>query len=355
MKDAASHGGAFFSAIGEDFRHLERASRIISADVLDAWFDPAPAVLKRLREHLPFLMRTSPPLHAEGLTEAIAAARGLPRECILTGAGSSSLLFHCLPRLVRGESLVVLLDPTYSEYEYLCDYVIGASILRHRLEGDFRVKGEKLTELCREVEPQAVLLVNPNNPTGQLWKRRGVEKFLSQLSDEVFVLVDETYIDFAGEDESLEKLAARRPNMAVVKSMSKAYALGGFRIGYLVAEPALVGRLRKFLPPWPAGLPAQVAAVEALRHISYYRRRWQQTRRLRESQRRRLKARDTDANWVLLEVDEPKRVAASLREKGIFVREFSTLNPEWDNRMLRIAIKSEAQNRRIAAAVRHAL
>ena len=64
---ACFHGGAFFGAIGADFSSLERRHSIINADVLDAWFPPAPAVIESLREHLPWLMRTSPPTTCEGL------------------------------------------------------------------------------------------------------------------------------------------------------------------------------------------------------------------------------------------------------------------------------------------------
>lgn len=71
----ALHGGAFFDAIGVDLRHLERVSEVVSADVLDAWLDPSPCVIATLREHLPFLLRTSPPSHAEGFVAEISAIR----------------------------------------------------------------------------------------------------------------------------------------------------------------------------------------------------------------------------------------------------------------------------------------
>src|SRR5437764_9404775 len=87
------HGGRFFEAIGTDFQTLGREAHVISADVLDAWFDPAPQVIRKVREFIPFLLRTSPPIYAEGLVRAIARTRGLSEDSILTGAGSSDLLF----------------------------------------------------------------------------------------------------------------------------------------------------------------------------------------------------------------------------------------------------------------------
>src|SRR5262249_9846523 len=82
------HGGAFFSAVGTRFESLERNREIINADVLDAWFPPAPGVLTALQQYLPWLLRTSPPTACEGLIEAIAQARGVNHDNVLLGAGS---------------------------------------------------------------------------------------------------------------------------------------------------------------------------------------------------------------------------------------------------------------------------
>ncbi|MCW1884814.1 GNAT family N-acetyltransferase [Luteolibacter flavescens] len=109
------HGGAFFGAIGAGFTSLERRHDIINADVLDAWFSPAPAVTDALRDHLPWLMRTSPPTDCEGLVVAISTARGIPASCVLPGAGSSDLIFRAFPRWLDSWSHVLLLDPTYGE------------------------------------------------------------------------------------------------------------------------------------------------------------------------------------------------------------------------------------------------
>jgi histidinol-phosphate/aromatic aminotransferase/cobyric acid decarboxylase-like protein len=93
----AFHGGKSFEAIGEDFQSLKRGVEVIRGDVLDAWFDPSPKVLQKLREFLPFLVKSSPPADGKGLVESISRARGIPHECVLIGAGSSDLIFTCLP------------------------------------------------------------------------------------------------------------------------------------------------------------------------------------------------------------------------------------------------------------------
>jgi hypothetical protein len=79
------HGGDFFKAIGDQFDELERKEKIINADVLDAWFPPAPAAVEIMQKHLEWIMRTSPPTHAEGLTRTIAQVRGVEPGCVLPG------------------------------------------------------------------------------------------------------------------------------------------------------------------------------------------------------------------------------------------------------------------------------
>src|SRR5258705_1643968 len=107
---ACFHGGAFFKAIGEKFDSLANSRRIINADVLDAWFPPSARLLTALTEHLPWLLRTSPPTACEGLVEAIAEARGVAPENVLPGRGSSDLIFPTFRELLTPASRGLMLD-----------------------------------------------------------------------------------------------------------------------------------------------------------------------------------------------------------------------------------------------------
>ena len=350
----AYHGGASFQAIGTDLTHLERAGQVIAADVLDAWFDPAPEVLETLRRHLAFLLKSSPPSHAEGFIEELARRRGVPRESVLAGAGSSSLLFACLPRLLEPGRTVLVLDPMYSEYEHIAGTLLGCPVARLALreEDGFRVSAAALAEAVRRHRPQAVLLVNPNNPTGQYWPREEALAFLRAAGEDTLVVVDETYLEFAGEGLSLEAEAARRRNLAVVKSMSKVYALSGARVGYMVLHPETADRLASWLPPWPVGLLSQAAAMQALRHPEYYRGKYEETRRLREEFRqlvRHLHPLESQTNYFLVRPENPPELAARLRAANIFVREF--FDAPLAGKYLRIAVRSAGENRRMAEAM----
>lgn len=355
--EEAFHGGAFFEAIGVDLRHLERSSEVISADVLDAWFDPAPSVLALLRENLPFLLRTSPPNHAEGFVEEVARARGVPEESVLPGSGSSSLLFHCLPHVLAQGSPALMLEPMYSEYEHIVGHLLGGSAHVHSLKpgSGFLPDAERFLADVRRLRPAAVLLVNPNNPTGRLWGHEAVLEVLEALPEGTLAVIDETYLEYAAGAVSLEAEAARRRNLIVLKSMSKVYALSGARVAYLVTHPERAAALRPWLPPWPVGLLAQAAAMEALRQPEYYAARYRETAALRDevsgllAQVPGVRVCESDANFYLIETEQARERAAALRGQSIFVREFPA--GPLAGRYLRVSVKDQAANRRIAAAL----
>jgi len=352
---ACFHGGAFFGAIGEDFSALERRHSIINADVLDAWFPPAPAVIEALREHLPWLMRTSPPTACEGLIAAISAARGIPEACVLPGAGSSDLIFLAFPRWLRSRSRAVLLDPTYGEYAHVLEKVIGCKVERFSLERADRYTVD-LGRLAESVAsgPDLVVLVNPNSPTGRGLTASEVEVLLAAAPPRTRFWIDETYIDYTG--ESVERLVSRHENLIVCKSMSKAYALSGMRVAYLAAGPQHLEELRAFTPPWVVGLPSQVAAVKALESASYYVHRWKQTASLRNSLAGGLKGLGWEvipgsANFLLSHLPEDgptaREVVTLCRQQGLFLRDAAAMGSRLGDRAVRVAVKDATTNRKM--------
>src|SRR6266853_6608468 len=121
----------------------------------------------------------------------------------------------------------------------------------------------------------------------------------------------------------LERETARRPNLIVLKSMSKVYALSGLRVAYLVAPAVLRRRLARLIPPWPVGLAAQVAAVEALRDPQYYAARYAETHQLRRKACLRLsgisglQVHPSQANFYLVETERAAALAERLRAMNI--------------------------------------
>ncbi len=365
-REACYHGGAFFEAVGEDFATLERRWDIVPADVLDAWFPPAPAVLEALREHLDWIVRTSPPTNGAGLVRAIASARGVPTDSIVIGGGSSDLIFLALPLWLDPGSRVLLFDPTYGEYAHVLERVVGCRVERLplRREDRYRVDAAEL-ELALRGGHDLVVLVNPNSPTGQHLPGGALAEAIARAPARTRFWIDETYVDYVGAGESLEPLAAADERVVVCKSMSKAYALSGVRVAYLVASRDVARELRRRTPPWPVGLPGQIAAVRALQSPGYYRRRWAQTHRLREELARRLAALaglevvPGVANFLLVHLaarhPDARAVVAACREHGIFLRDASEMSRSLGDRALRISVRDRATNARVVRVLERAL
>ena len=348
------HGGAFFDAIGDEFDHLERTASIINADVLDAWFPPSPRVLAALDEHLPWLLRTSPPTGCEGLTRTIARTRGIPPQCVLPGAGSSDLIFLALREWLKPSSRVLLPEPAYGEYAHVLEKVIRCRVDRLVLsrENHYDIELERL----QRGDYDLIVLVNPNSPTGRHIPRAELEPFLRRIPASTLVWIDETYIDYAGAHESLEQFAVRRPNIVICKSMSKVYALSGVRCAYLCASPHLLEGLRAITPPWAVSLPAQVAAVAALQDRDYYADRYRQTHALRAELAAALSELHVipgAANFLLCHLPEDGPTAAEVvarcRDQQLFIRDAANMGTNLGKYAIRIAIKDRATQQRMIA------
>jgi histidinol-phosphate/aromatic aminotransferase/cobyric acid decarboxylase-like protein len=351
------HGGAFFEAIGEDFARLERRREIVNADVLDAWFPPAPGVLEALRNDLAWTVRTSPPTSCRGMVRAVAQARGVAEESILPGAGSSDLIFLAFRHWLSRGSRALILDPMYGEYAHVLEKVIGCRVERFPLsrKDGYRVDPARL-EKALSKPFDLVALVNPNSPTGCHVPRDVLQPLLASASARR-IWIDETYVDYAGAGESLERFAAASENVVVCKSMSKVYALSGVRAAYLCASPAALEDLRAVTPPWAVSLPGQIAAVRALADPGYYAARWIETAHLREELAEGLRhATGAEvvpgvANFLLCHLPESGPGAADVvrecRERGLFVRDASSMGAGPGPHAVRVAVKDRATNARM--------
>jgi len=362
---ACFHGGRFFEAVGERFDDLSRRDAIINADVLDAWFPPAPGVLDAVRGHLDWVMRTSPPTGCEGFLSVLADARSVHVSCLVAGAGSSDLIFRAFLRWLTPSSRVLLLDPTYGEYAHVLERVIRCDVERIELRASngFRVPLAELERrMCEGFD--LVVLVNPNSPTGQYLSVAELAPLLRRVPETTRVWIDETYGEYAGRGASLEPFAVSRQNVFVCKSMSKVYALSGCRVAYLCGGAPAMEDLRSVTPPWVVGLGAQIAAVRALEDPDYYAARYAETHQQRGVMARGLRAMGVEviegiANFLLCRLaDHAPSVAEVVRrmaDRGVFIRDVSVMGGPLRGRWIRIAVKSERENVCILRELRRAL
>jgi histidinol-phosphate/aromatic aminotransferase/cobyric acid decarboxylase-like protein len=356
------HGGAFFEAVGDRFDDLDRRHAIVNADVLDAWFPPAPSVLAALRAHLDWLARTSPPTACAGLHAPSPRRAGCPRR----RCSSGRLLGPDLPRAPRVAApglARAARGACYGEYAHVLERVIGCRVDRfaaRRADG-WAPDLDALARRLARGEYDLVVLVNPSNPTGHHVPLAAMRALLARVPERTRVWIDEAYLDYVAPAESLETEAACSRNVYVCKSMSKVYALSGLRVAYLCGPAAMLAPLRRITPPWAVGLPAQVAGVRALDEPAYYAARHRETGELRTALASALaqvpasSSATGGANFVLVDLDarapEAATVIARCRSWGVYLRDVSSMGAQLGARALRVAVKDGRSNALIVDAL----
>jgi histidinol-phosphate/aromatic aminotransferase/cobyric acid decarboxylase-like protein/predicted GNAT family N-acyltransferase len=363
--DSCYHGGKSWDASKFDF---EVRDSLVVADVLDSPFPPCPEALNVLREQLERCCQESPPTQCEELIETIAQTRGVHVNHVAVSSGSSSLMFSFLPQLLNTESRVLVLSPMYGEYSHILTNVIGCEMTNfvlHR-ENGFKIDVDELVHQSRQHD--AVIFVNPNSPTGVYCEE--MSEIVHRIQDESesstrckMIWVDETYIDYIPDGNSLEPLVATTPSLIVCKSMSKCYALSGLRVAYAVSQK--VAELRRFIPPWAVSLPGQLAAVAALKNPTYYNQQYtiiheQRMRLSRELQQQKFSVLPGVANFILTFLPEDTHHTSSsfieaCKEKGVFIRDAQNMGVSLGNNSVRFAIRSSGENDRILECVKQVL
>jgi adenosylcobyric acid synthase len=295
-----------------------------------------------------------PDPHASGLAAAIADHHGVLSEQVVVGNGSTEILF-ALPR-VLGVSAALIPVPCYLDYR--------TAVVREGLAVEELMLAEAdgfavpWTLLEKRVEGgRMVILGQPNNPTGRLFDTDRLADMAARHPDTFFV-VDEAFADFVPGYRGM--IHWGRPNIVVVRSMTKFYAVPGFRLGYLMADAQVAARLRRFLPPWSVGSVAQAVGVGVLEDHAYAERSRTEVVRLREALAADmaalpgLKVYPGAANFLLVRVAREDVDAVALEEKllsqGIAIRvctNFGGLGKAY----FRVAVRKEPENRRLVTAL----
>ena len=167
---------------------------------------------------------------------------------VMTGNGTGELLSMIAQAFIRSGDNVLIVGPTYAEYARSAA-LMGAICRNWDLsrEGEFAASIPSLQKTLRELKPRVLYLCNPNNPTGSFVQPHLVDNLSTQFEETLFV-VDEAFIEFIRDEPTLA--CTGRPNVAVLRSMTKAYGLAGLRLGYLVGAPVLVRSLCRVRVPW---------------------------------------------------------------------------------------------------------
>jgi histidinol-phosphate/aromatic aminotransferase/cobyric acid decarboxylase-like protein/predicted GNAT family N-acyltransferase len=349
------HGGASYEVLGARPSSGRRAE-IIAADVLDAWFPPAPGVGDALTEDVDYLAATSPPAEAGQLRSAIAASIGIEPTALAIGAGLSDLIFRSLPHWVDETGSALLIEPQYGEYRHVLEHLVGCRVDAIRFDPSDDAAASQVPEVMRSGDYDLVVVVDPNNPLGYRLDPAALRRVMAATTPRTRFWIDRTYALFDRPDRSLERFAAGSSNVVVGVSMSKAYALSGLRLGYLCGPADLMSDIRRLTPPWGISRPGLVAGLAALADPDYYALRYRETAALREELRDGLAAipgvrpRAGAANFILVELDDPLDAATVVERcaaRGLYLRAFpSDVRLRWS--ALRVAVRDgQTQHRMI--------
>lgn len=270
------------------------------------------------------------------LREALAAylntsgGSGITADRVWAANGSNEVMLQLLQAFGGPGRVALSFAPTYSMYpEYARDtvteWVVG------RREDDFSLDLEAARAMIEQRRPSVVLLPSPNNPTGTALPPEAVSMLCEAAAGdgrEGVVVVDEAYGEFrrAGTPSALELLDAHR-NLVVTRTMSKAFALAGARVGYLAAAPEICDAIRVVRLPYHLSAVTQATALAALRHAPELLGKVDELRAERDVtvdwlRGRGLTVADSDANFVLFGTFSDRRaVWQGLVERGVLIRE----------------------------------
>ena len=292
-----------------------------------------------------------PEMTGESLTQALARRWGVEAEQVVVGNGSVALIQHLLDAVCEPGDEVVIPWRSFEAYP-ICVTVAGARAVRVPLTPDAR---HDVPAMLAAITPRTrvVMACTPNNPTGTILTAEELAELVAGVPRDVVVLIDEAYLDFVTDPRAGDALTllAGAPNLVVSRTFSKAHALAGMRVGYLVCEPGLAAAIRSVSTPFGVNLPAQAAATAALGKGELARTAERSAAVAAERDRvvEALRAQgwqvpEAQGNFFWLGVGEQTTTLAEhLRGAGILVRPFA-------GEGVRVSVGTTSDNERVLAA-----
>ena len=290
-----------------------------------------------------------PDASGEPVRRALAAHHGVPAECVVPTCGSVEGIELALRELLREGERVATPAPVFQLVPPLAGQAGGVVVpVPVRADG-----APDLDALLAVPRARVLFVVNPHNPTGGACARAELERLVARRPAGCCVVVDEAYLAYGGgEAASVLALAARTPDLVVLRTFSKAHGLAGLRIGYAVAEPSLAARLARLRLRNGVGLPAETVVPAALADTGHLARVTDLNARARDVMTQGLarlgwRPFGSRANFVLADVPRAAEVEARLASRGILVH-----RPADRPDSLRVTTGTLAQVRRFLDALK---
>ena len=279
----------------------------------------------------------------------LSKLKNVAAEQILLGNGSDEVLdlifrAFCEPN----QDNVIAISPSYGMYRVLAN--LNAVEYRKSLlsEADFQPKIEDIFSKVDD-HTKMIFLCSPNNPTGEIIKRESILEIVNRFNG--LVIIDEAYIDFATEPSWIGEIK-NYPNVIVTQTLSKAVGLAGIRLGILYASQEIVDVLNKIKPPYNINQLTQLKAIEILNDYEKVIKATNTILQQKQALENALteisfveKIYPSDANFILIKVDNANKRYNQLIEKGIVIRNRN--NDDLCKNCLRITVGTEVENQKL--------
>lgn len=300
-----------------------------------------PAAKEALKECLEMDLNQYPSPYSDKLRDSLGELYSLPPQDFVVGNGSDELLDIIFKSFLEPGESVILPYPGYSLHSYFVKVNAGKPVFID-LNDEFQLDVARINKAKGKV----VLLCNPNNPTSNTFRHQDIEEVIDGVPDRI-VVVDEAYGEFAG--KSFIPELEDYENVIVTRTLSKAYALAGMRIGYAVSNPGLADVMQRVKIPYSLNRVSETVAIKALKDQEFVKRSVmivnEGRRQLHEGlERLGFQVFLSEANFILFKgkIDH-KVLVQSLARKGVMIRDFG------DKRRLencvRTTIGTESMNR----------
>ena len=307
----------------------EDRQNILKLDWNEATISPSPKVMERVMAVLqqPSFFNLYPATYNAELMELLAEYVQLPVDN-LQYFGSSDVLheYICKAFISVGDP-VMILAPSYDNFRLTCQ-ANGADVHFSYYNDDFTFEAERFENDIITREPAVVYICNPNNPTGNVHSKDYIEYLLQEYPDTLF-LIDEAYYEFSG--VTCKNLVLEYDNILISRTMSKAFALANFRLGYLIASKDNIQFINKIRNPKNLSTLAQEAACAALSDVEYM---WSYVEEVKRGKDYFIKASEkyddyfvthlSHGNFILLEFksyNSKKELLSYLADNNIFARD----------------------------------
>jgi histidinol-phosphate aminotransferase len=297
-----------------------------------------------------------PDPHQVKIKEKLSQIKGIPTENIFLGNGSD----ECIELLYRafcnpGKDNVIIHPPTYGMYE-VSAHIHDAEVRRAPLTENFQLNLDVIESLI-DNQTKIIWICSPNNPTGNALNRKDIEIILNNFDG--LVVIDEAYINFSRQQSFIRELA-EYPNLVILQTLSKAWGLAGLRVGMAFASELVIGIMNRIKPPYNIGQATQEMVLQALNETTEVNEMIKEIVGMRNDLMVRLRGLSSvlnvypsEANFLLVQIQEARKVYETLLNEGIVVRDRSSA-PGCMN-CLRITIGTQKQNDKLLDVLKQLL